>query len=193
MEGELTSTAEALPHLKSHGVLVSGSNKALNLDHIFLRGGVNNADVPVALLEEVVVLGANVAGANVLWKVVVLEFNFECDNIDSCNDFLAFALSGCCDRNDRQRLDNLLKFGQLGLVTVEETEFSALLRRQSAEGSNLAVGNLMSLQLFLVLLDLSGREVRKLLEVISISPETLREVLLELDDGGDGLPADLLL
>ena len=51
----------------------------------------------------------------------------------------------------------------------------------------------MLLCLLLVSLNLSGIEVWELLEIVGIGPETLREVLLELDDGGDGLPADLLL
>ena len=51
----------------------------------------------------------------------------------------------------------------------------------------------MLLCLLLVGLHLSGIEVRELFEIVGIGPETLREVLLELDDGRDGLPADFLL
>ena len=88
--------------------------------------------------------------------------------------------------------DDLFELGKLGLVVFEETKLGALLRRQAAEGVDLAVGNLLLPQLPLVTFYFCVGHVRQLEQRIAVSPQALHEKLLELNNGLDGLPAEFL-
>jgi len=92
VEIECASTTKALLHLKSHSVAVGFSSKALDLDNVLLSLSIDNADVPVALFQEIIVLGADEARADLLGKLIVHNLNFECHDVHSGDDSFAFTL-----------------------------------------------------------------------------------------------------
>lgn len=75
---------------------------------------------------------------------------------------------------------------------MEESEFGALLGGHPAESLDLAVGDLVLAQRLAVLLDLVLVESWQLKHWVVLSPQTLHEELLELNDRLDGFEAEFL-
>ena len=143
VEGEFAGATEALLHLELANILAIVALEALDLDNILFGCGVHNHEIPVGSLEVGVSEGADVAGALVLRQVVVLESDFERDNIRGGDGFLTFDLNLVASSYEGKGLDNFLELIKLGSVSAKESELCALGRRKSAECLNLAVRDLM--------------------------------------------------
>jgi len=86
----------------------------------------------------------DIAWSTIFWKLVVLKLNFECDDVDSCDDFFALNLGTRCDRYQRHRiLNDCFELSELGFIAVKQVKFSALFRRQTTESLNFSIRNLV--------------------------------------------------
>jgi len=191
VELELAGATESLLHLELADIGVD-SLEAFDLDDVLLGLGVDDDDVPVALLDEGVVSGVDVAGADCLGQLVVLNVDGERDDVAGRDGRLALHFHFLVNRHKRHHFDYFLKLDQLGLVALEESEFGALLGGHAAEGLDLAVGDLVLAQGLAVLLDLVLREPRQLKHRVVLSPQTLHEELLELNERLDSFETKFL-
>ena len=92
VELEFAGTSEALLHLELANIAVD-SLKFLNLDHVFFGLGINDNDIPVALLDKGIISGMDITWTVLFIQQIILNVDCERDDVARGNRRFSFNLN----------------------------------------------------------------------------------------------------